>query len=78
MQAILEGVASYKFCTKDWARLRLPLIHFAAGDHETSRNELQKGLAELGEKQDTYSEQYRRFATALQRQINGNPQTHKK
>jgi hypothetical protein len=72
LDAILEEIlASYRFITRDAARLRLPIIYYLKKDFSAASHLVKKGLAEIGDTKGPVSDQYRCLANSLLHKLPG-------
>jgi hypothetical protein len=65
IDAIYDGLAAFRFADRDAARFRIPLVHYLRGDYESACVSARRGLEDIGNNQDLYSQRYRQLANGL-------------
>lgn len=69
MEAIQRAFEAKEYSLPENRKFRLPLIYHMRGEEDRVREELQKNLTEIGEREDLAAQRYRQFAERLERRL---------
>ena len=69
LDLLMQGLVTYKYASRDRARLRIPLIYYVKKDYASARASITDGLREIGEERNQYSDEYRQFAAGLLKRL---------